>query len=69
MRPWMSLLLCLISGVPAWTAPEFLEERFELPPGLRIYRVAGPELTGGSYALCFDGEGRFWWVMAPRFGG
>ncbi|HVY69826.1 MAG TPA: HEAT repeat domain-containing protein, partial [Verrucomicrobiae bacterium] len=26
--------------------------------GFHIYRVAGPELTRGSYALTFDGEGR-----------
>ena len=35
-----------------------LEDRFELPPGFSIYRAAGPELSGGSYALTFDGEGR-----------
>ncbi|PYJ95878.1 MAG: hypothetical protein DME23_22475 [Verrucomicrobia bacterium] len=35
-----------------------LTDRFELPPGFHIYRAAGPELSGGSYALTFDGEGR-----------
>src|SRR5262245_36177695 len=35
-----------------------LADRFELPPGFHIYRAAGPELSGGSYALTFDGEGR-----------
>src|SRR5438445_11866108 len=40
------------------SGPLFLEDRFELPPGFRIYRAAGPELSGGSYALTFDGEGR-----------
>src|SRR5437588_4369466 len=35
-----------------------LSDRFELPPGFHIYRAAGPELSGGSYALTFDGEGR-----------
>ncbi len=35
-----------------------LSDRFELPPGFHIYRAAGAELSGGSYALTFDGEGR-----------
>jgi hypothetical protein len=56
------LLLCaLFLGLcPASRAAPiaFLEDRFDLPPGFRIYRAAGPELTGGSYALAFDGEGR-----------
>src|SRR5258705_4134836 len=38
--------------------PTLLDERFELPSGFHIYRAAGPELSGGSYALTFDGEGR-----------
>jgi len=40
------------------TPPALLDERFELPSGFHIYRAAGPELTGGSYAMTFDGEGR-----------
>src|SRR5437773_11489446 len=36
----------------------WLDDQFELPPGFRIYRAAGPELSGGSYALTVDGEGR-----------
>ncbi len=39
-------------------APTFLEDRFDLPPGFRIYKAAGPDLTGGSYDICFDGQGR-----------
>jgi glucose/arabinose dehydrogenase len=38
--------------------PVDLTDRFELPPGFHIYRAAGSELSGGSYALTFDGEGR-----------
>lgn len=40
------------------TTPIYLDDRFELPAGFRIYRAAGPELCGGSYDLAFDGEGR-----------
>src|SRR2546422_11746375 len=60
---WSLLLASVLSAAiqaadsnPA--RPEFLDDRFELPPGFRIYRAAGPELSGGSYALTFDGEGR-----------
>src|SRR2546429_9551974 len=42
----------------AQTNNQDLADRFELPPGFHIYRAAGPELSGGSYALTFDGEGR-----------
>src|SRR5262245_8107541 len=38
--------------------PDLLDDRFALPSGFHIYRAAGPELSGGSYDLCFDGEGR-----------
>src|SRR5688572_13752530 len=39
-------------------APALLDDRFELPAGFHIYRAAEPELTGGSYDLAFDGDGR-----------
>src|SRR5205823_9577406 len=42
----------------AFAAPELLDDQFELPRGFHIYRAAGPDLSGGSYALTFDGEGR-----------
>jgi putative heme-binding domain-containing protein len=48
------VLFCLSAA----GGPEFLEDRFEIPAGFRIYRAAGPELSGGSYDLAFDGEGR-----------
>ena len=38
--------------------PFLLDDRFELPPGFHVYRAPSPELTGGSYDLTFDGEGR-----------
>jgi putative heme-binding domain-containing protein len=46
------LLAALLGG------PVYLEERFELPEGFRIYKAAARELSGGSYALTFDAEGR-----------
>jgi hypothetical protein len=54
----------LASTVSLWAADkplapfQLLDDRFELPPNFHIYRVAGPELSGGSYDLCFDGESR-----------
>src|SRR5262245_22201062 len=42
----------------AHSAPLDLANQFELPPGFHIYRAAAPEISGGSYALTFDGEGR-----------
>lgn len=38
--------------------PTFLDDQFEMPAGFRIYRAAERDLTGGSYALRFDGQGR-----------
>src|SRR5687768_7912493 len=58
MRAWLLLAIGLALARDGWGAIEFLESRFELPSGFRIYRVATAELSGGSYDLCFDGEGR-----------
>ena len=52
------ILAALICTGGLRAAPAFLEPQFELPEGFRIYRAAGPELSGGSYAITFDGEGR-----------
>jgi glucose/arabinose dehydrogenase len=38
--------------------PALLDDQFELPSGFHIYRAAARELTGGSYAMTFDGNGR-----------
>lgn len=51
-------LLWLMSTAMCAAAPEFLDDQFELPSGFHIYRAAGPELSGGSYDLCFDEQGR-----------
>src|SRR6267142_6913581 len=48
--------VCVISAVAG--APEFMDDQFELPTEFHIQRVDGQELSGGSYALCFDAQGR-----------
>src|SRR5438128_7171690 len=56
-----TILFCtfILSNVSGVGSPaEELDGAFELPAGFHIYRAAGPELSGGSYALAFDGEGR-----------
>jgi len=40
------------------TEPKLLDDQFKLPEGFHIYRVAEPKLTGGSYDLTFDAQGR-----------
>jgi len=49
------LYACLSS---VCTAPDFVEDRFELPPGFRIYKAARPDLCGASLDIAFDGAGR-----------
>src|SRR5688572_14183473 len=48
---------CLGFGVSI-AAPAFLDAQFDLPDGFHIYRAATSELSGGSYDLAFDGQGR-----------
>ncbi len=56
---FLRFVLPLILGLAsAPAAPVFLDDRFELPPGFRIYRAATAELSGGSYDVAFDGQGR-----------
>ena len=38
--------------------PKLLDDQFVLPSGFHIYRAASKDLTGGSYDLTFDGQGR-----------
>lgn len=38
--------------------PKLLDDQFVLPKGFHIYRAATRDLTGGSYDLTFDGQGR-----------
>ena len=54
-RPLAALLISVFTAV---AAPEYLDDVFELPSGFHIQRVAGPDLSGGSYDLCFDAQGR-----------
>lgn len=53
-------LVCkMFWGLPAQAAgPVLVSDSFELPAHFEIYKAASPELTGGSYALAFDGQGR-----------
>ena len=51
-------VLAVMCGATQGAGPVLLNDRFELPPGFSIYRAAGPEISGGSYALTFDGDGR-----------
>src|SRR5688572_22015009 len=53
-----SLVIALLSSLHAPAAPELLDDQFELSAGFHIQRVAGPDLSGGSYDLCFDEQGR-----------
>ncbi|HZO83724.1 MAG TPA: HEAT repeat domain-containing protein, partial [Verrucomicrobiae bacterium] len=61
---WWGLVLGASLVIGPWTlvitsmASEFLDDQFELPSGFHIQRVAGPDLSGGSYDLCFDVQGR-----------
>jgi putative heme-binding domain-containing protein len=50
--------LLFLAGFGLEAAPVFLDQQFELPSGFRIYRAANAELSGGSYDLAFDGQGR-----------
>lgn len=50
---WMALVVPAL-GDP----PKLLDDQFELPTGFHVYRAAQAELTGGSYDLAFDGQGR-----------
>ena len=54
----LPLFSVVLSSVAVLAAPTFLDSRFEIPDGFHIYRAATPELSGGSYDLCFDGQGR-----------
>jgi putative heme-binding domain-containing protein len=54
----LGLCLNTAATLAALNGPVWLEDRFELPEGFHIYRAATAALSGGSYALAFDGEGR-----------
>src|SRR6185503_3433190 len=52
-----AMLLALFFARRAAHAAD-LTAAFELPPGFHIHKVAGAELSGGSYDITFDGQGR-----------
>lgn len=52
------VILAIAARVELSAAPAYLDSQFELPSGFRIYRAAAATLSGGSYALTFDGAGR-----------
>lgn len=56
MKHAAAILFLLV--LPVEGAPQLLDEQFELPPGFHIYKAAEPNLTGGSYDIVFDGQGR-----------
>jgi putative heme-binding domain-containing protein len=58
MRLFSTACAAAALAICANAAPGFLDDQFEMPPGFRIYRAAERDLTGGSYALRFDGQGR-----------
>ncbi len=58
MRGGLLVILFCGSVSSCLAAPELLDDQFELPRGFHIYWAAGPELSGGSYDITFDGEGR-----------
>src|SRR5438105_288128 len=55
---FISLLSATLLFTRSFAAPAFLDDQFEMPAGFRIYRAAERDLTGGSYALRFDGQGK-----------
>ena len=50
------LLLCVRQY--ALAEPVVLDDQFKLPEGFHIYKAADASLTGGTYDITFDGEGR-----------
>ncbi len=47
-----ALILC-----SSFHAPVLLDDRFDLPSGFHIYKIASGEVCGGSYDITFDGDG------------
>jgi len=57
----IATLVALTLLIPRGSLAEvtnLMDAQFELPPGFHIYKAASAELTGGSYAMTFDGQGR-----------
>ncbi|MDP7050925.1 MAG: HEAT repeat domain-containing protein [Verrucomicrobiota bacterium] len=59
LQKYIHITISLISSTTLITAEtKLLDDQFELPQGFHIYRAAEPNLTGGSYDLTFDAQGR-----------
>lgn len=59
MSSWrLPFVLCVASCAHALAEPVLLDQQFKLPPGFHIYKAADASLTGGSYDIAFDGQGR-----------
>ena len=56
----LHLFLCCFAfeQVQAEAAPVYVDAQFELPSGFHIYKLAENDVTGGSYDIVFDGQGR-----------
>jgi len=48
-------LFALVLGLQG---PSYVEDRFDIPKGFRVYKAADRELCGGSYDIAFDGQGK-----------
>ena len=58
-KKYIYIIISIISSTTLINAnPKLLDDQFELPSGFHIYRAAEPKLTGGSYDLTFDAQGR-----------
>lgn len=51
-------LVALFGGMGSADEPRLLDDQFRLPPGFHIYKAAPAELTGGTYDITLDGQGR-----------
>ena len=56
----LHLFLChfAFEQVQVKAAPVYVDAQFELPSGFHIYKLAENYVTGGSYDIVFDGQGR-----------
>ncbi len=52
------LYLAALTLLARASTPQLLDDQFDLPEGFHIYKAAPSSLTGGSYVLCFDGDGK-----------
>ncbi|MDG1890485.1 MAG: HEAT repeat domain-containing protein [Verrucomicrobiota bacterium] len=53
-----SYLFSLVFHVCLLADPVLLDDQFNLPDGFHIYKAAERDMSGGSYDITFDGDGR-----------